>query len=49
MDNNKLSAILYVLAGIAFLVSAGLGGNLLFIVLGVYFIATGARRFRNQS
>lgn len=49
MDSNKISATLYVLAGIAFLVSAGIGGNILFIGLGVYFIAVGARRFRNQS
>lgn len=48
MDNNRLFAVLYILAGIVFLATAGLGGNILFICLGVCLIAIGARRFRNQ-
>ncbi len=47
MDNQKLSAILYIAAGGVFCISAFLGGNLFTLCIGGLLIILGIQRLKN--
>ncbi len=46
MDNLKLSGIMYIAAGIFFLISGFLGGNILYLPLAAVMIILGLRKFK---
>ncbi len=49
MDNLKLSAILYMAAGVVFFGSAFLGGNMVNIALGAVFVVLGLRKLKESQ
>ncbi len=49
MDNQKMAALLYMGAGITFLISAFLVMNMVFLGLGIYFLYMGIRKLRDAQ
>ncbi len=49
MEGKKLSAIMYIGAGILFCISAFLNGNIVTIPLGAVFIVLGLRKLKDDQ
>ncbi len=49
MDNQKLSALMYIGAGAVFCVSAFLGGNIIYVVLGAVCFFLGLRKLKDSK
>ncbi len=47
MDNAKLAAVMYIAAGIFFLFSGFIGGNIMYLPLGIVIIILGLRKLKN--
>lgn len=49
MDNQKMSAILYIAAGVVFIIGGFIGGNIMNLPLGVVLIILGIRKLKKNE
>lgn len=49
MDNRKLSALMYIGAGIFFIISGFIGGKMVYLPLAAVFIILGLRKLKQAN